>query len=256
MSVDETFEDRRLDYTLGGKRITLADFLASQRHLLAILKEIDVLATKREGGSLDFIIDDLRGGSASVNLIAEPKGEDTPVWAPGMVVNRFKTGIRHVIETGQRPEGFNEAAMRHAFDLTTILNVNGIEAFRVRLNGESVSLLPEMRKHVQEAKEGRHRALGSLEGRVEQMSVHGEGNLYYCTAYSFLSNEAVQCSFEPDLYARVHRYFGQPVVIRGVFNTRPNGEVTSMRMESIDLLLSDDELPTVEDLIGLFVDEA
>lgn len=254
MSVDETFEDRRLDFKLSGKRITLADFLASQRHVLAILKEIDVLATKREGGSLDFIIQDLRGGSASVDLIAEPKGEDTPVWAPSTVVHRFKTGIQQVIETGERPEGFNQAAMRHAFELTTILNVNGIEAFSVRLNGESVSLLPEMKKPVQEAAEGRYQALGSLEGRVEAMSVHGDG-LFSCTAYSFLSDEPVRCSFAPELYDRVYRLFRQPVVIRGVFNTRADGEVTSMRMERIDPLPSEDELPTVEDLIGLFVDE-
>lgn len=131
LASNEQFPDRVLPFQFDGRRITVADLLDATSRVLSILRDIDARMTGIQDGSLDWVITDLRSGSAVFEVIAEPKGEQTPIWAAPEVVQRFKRGMRHVVETGQRPEYFSEFAMRKTYELTNLLSTNGIEAFRV-----------------------------------------------------------------------------------------------------------------------------
>ncbi len=243
----EPFPNRILGFEFQGDRITMADLIKAADNLLGILREVDARAT-REGGTLDWVIRDLQYGSAVFEVEAQPQGEETPIWAPETVVRRFKEGMRQVIETGERPEAFSEAAMRRAYDLSASLNVNGIQGFKIRLDGEEVSLTPELKKRVKEALEGRYRAIGSIEGTIDAMSAHDEP--YFCTVYTLLTGEAVRCYFGPPLLPAVYENFKRRVSVRGTFTTRANGEVTSLRAVSIEPLDVSD-LPTVDEMIGI-----
>jgi hypothetical protein len=244
----EQFPDCIFDFKFDGTRITIADLLEAAGNLLGILREVDARATG-EGGTLDWVIRDLDYGSALFKVAAEPRGETTPIGAPEMVVRRFKRGMRHVILTGERPEEFTEAAMRRAYDLTALLNVNGIQAFRMDVDDdEEIAITPEMRKSVKDALEGRHRALGSIEGSIDALSAHDEP--YFCTVYTLLTGEAIRCYFGPALLEKVYANFRQRVIVRGSFTTRVNGEITSLRAVEIQPLDIDD-IPSVDEMIGL-----
>jgi len=141
--------------------------------------------------------------------------------------------------------------MRRTYELTSLLDQNGIAGFRVGLNGDTVRLTPEMRKPVKEALEGRYQAIGSLEGRIDGMSAHEPP--FFCTVYSMLSGEPVRCTFGPELLDKVWENFKQRVIVRGVFTTRPNGEVTGMRVSDVERLSDTDELPSVDDILGILV---
>lgn len=244
-----TFPDRVLDFQFDGQRITLATLVEAATHVLSILRDVDARATEREGGALDWVITDIRSGSAMFEVVAEPNAHDTPIWAPEVVVQRFKTGLKHVIETGERPEYFGDTAMRHTYELTTLFDVNGIVGLRVGKNADSIALTEWMRKPAKDALEGRYRAIGSVEGRIDGMSAHAPP--YACTVYSLLTGEAVRCTFGPELLDEVYRNFRKRVIVRGTFNTRANGEVTSMRISDVERLPDADELPSVDDVIGI-----
>jgi len=248
---NEQFPERILNFQFDGSRITMPQLLEAASRVLSILREVDARATEQEGGTLDWVIRDMHAGSAVFEVQAEPMGGATPVWAPEVVVRRFKAGIRHVIETGERPEYFTEYAMRRTYELTSLLDQNGIAGFRVGLNGDTVRLTPEMRKPVKEALEGRYQAIGSLEGRIDGMSAHEPP--FFCTVYSMLSGEPVRCTFGPELLDKVWENFKQRVIVRGVFTTRPNGEVTGMRVSDVERLSDTDELPSVDDILGILV---
>ncbi|HET7231585.1 MAG TPA: hypothetical protein VFJ16_16365 [Longimicrobium sp.] len=249
MASNETFPDRILPFQFDGRRITVPDLLDATARVLSILKDVDARSTGMEDGSLDWVIKDLRAGSAVFEIYAEPKGEKTPVWAPALVVDRFKRGIRQVIETGERPEYFSEYAMRRTYELTSLLHTNGIQAFRVGVNGDSVEIVPTMRKAVRETLEGRYRAIGSIEGRIDSLSTHEEP--YYCTVYTMLSGEPVRCYFPPHLLPSVHKHFRTRVTVYGTFTTRASGEVTSLRMSRIEPFPSDSEIPSIDEIIGI-----
>ncbi|HEV7589564.1 MAG TPA: hypothetical protein VGO40_15725 [Longimicrobium sp.] len=251
MEDSEKFPERILNFQFDGTRITMPQLLEAASRVLSILREVDARATEREGGSLDWVIRDMHAGSAAFEVQAEPMGAATPIWAPEVVVRHFKDGIRRVVETGERPEYFTEYAMRRAYELTSLLDQNGIAGFRVGLNGDSVRLTPEMRKPVREALEGRYQAIGSLEGRIDGMSAHEPP--YFCTVYSMLSGEPVRCSFGPELLAKVWENFRQRVTVRGVFTTRPDGEITGMRINDVERFPDVDDLPSVDDILGILV---
>jgi len=250
---NETFPDRLLNLEFGGKRITLSDLVAASSRVLGILSDVDARTSNAPGGSLDWVIRDLRPGSAVLEVYAEPKGGNnaTDPWLPAEVVRRFKSGIRQVVERGERPPYFGERAMQQAYELVTILNTNGIQAFRVGSNGDRVEITPELRKPVREALEGSYKAIGSIEGRIEGLSAHEPP--YSCTIYTLVTGEAIRCHFaDPTLLTTAYNHFKRRVTLRGVLTSRPNGEVTSMRVHSIDPFPEDDELPTVDDIIGIF----
>lgn len=247
--MDDAFADRALPLHFDGRRITLSDLMETASRVLSILREVDARTTGSEQGSLDWVIRDLRSGSAILEIMAEPKGEATPIWAAPLVVRRFKEGMSRIVATGERPEYFTEYAMRRAYELTAMLDPNGIEALHIGLNGDTVVLQPGMKKAVRDALEGRYRAIGTIEGRIDSLSAHEEP--YFCTLYTLLSNEPVRCYFGPELLDDVYENFRARVVVRGTLNTRANGEVTSMRLQGLERLPSDDELPTVDEIIGI-----
>lgn len=252
MEPHEKFPGRVLDFEFGGKRITLNDLLQAAARVVGILTDVDANTTKQSGGSIDWVIRDLKRGSAIFEVEAQPKAQvDERFWAPEEVVYRFKAGMRQVVERGERPSYFSERAMQHAVELTNLLNINGIDSFRVGYNGESVELTPEMKKAVRETLEGRYTAIGSIEGRIEALSAH-EPPPFYCTVYTVLTEEAIRCNFnDRDLLEKAYQYFRQRVTLRGVLNSRADGEVTSMRVTSIEPFPADDELPDVDDILGI-----
>lgn len=250
VAINETFPNRVLPFQFAGRRITVPDLLEATLRVLSILKDVDVRATGQENGSLDWVIKDMRYGSAVIEIYAEPKGENTPFGAAETVVDRFRSGMRHIIETGERPEYFSEYAMRRVSELTAILDENGIQAFRFGTNGDSFELKPSMRKSVRSALEGRYRSLGSVEGQIDSLSAHEEP--FFCTVYTSLTNEPVRCFFSPALLSDVYENFRRRVTVHGLFTTRADGEVTSMRASRIEPFPSPNELPTVDDIIGIF----
>jgi hypothetical protein len=247
----DQFSDRRLELKFDGRRITVADLLEAASRVLSILREVDARTTLREGGSLDWIIRDLNYGSAELVVEAEPQGETTPVWAPAEVPRIFAAGMRQIVETGTRPDAFSETAMRRAYELTSILSENGIRSFTVGRNGNGVSITPELRKPVRKTLEGPYLEIGTIEGYIDSISAHDSP--YSCHVYSVMSGEPVRCYFDPAHLDLVHALFKKRASVRGVFNTRANGEITSMRARSFERMPSAEELPTVDDILGILV---
>lgn len=246
----EPFPDRILRFEFGGERITLSDLIAASTRLLGILTDVDAKLTDQPGGSVDWVIYDLQPGSAILEVEAEPKGESTPMGAPAQVVRHVKAGMRQVVERGERPSYFSERAMQQAYELTALLNVNGIQSFRIGYNGDSVELNPQMRKTVRQTLEGKYRSIGSIEARIETLAGHEPP--YSCTAWTLLTNEPIRCNFsDPALLDIAYAHFKQRVTLRGLLNSRGDGEVTSMRVHSIEPFPSDHDLPTVDDIRGI-----
>jgi hypothetical protein len=249
LDANEAFPGRTIDLEFAGRRITLPQLLEASERLLGILIDVDARTTEKPGGTIDWVIADLRPGSAHITLEAEPRGEETPLWAPVEVVMNFKRGMKQVIERGERPPYFSERAMQRAFELTKILDINGIEAFRIGYNGEAVEITPGMKKAVKETLEGKYKAIGSIEGRIESLSDHDSPS---CTIWTLLTGEPIRCTFaDPGLVTLAHRYFKERVTVRGVLTSRADGEVTSMRARSIEPFPDDSELPTVDDILGI-----
>ncbi len=250
MDRDELFPERTLRLEFGGQRITLPDLIAAANRVLGILVDVDSNVSEEPGGTIDWVIRDLESGSAVLEVEAAPKGEITPFFAPAEVVRKFKSGMRQIAENGERPPYFSERGMQQAYELTAMLHINGIDAFRVGYNGETVEFTPGIKKAVKETLEGKYKAIGSIEARIDTLSAHEKP--YSCTAWTLLTNEPIRCFFsDAEVLSSAYENFKQRVTLRGILTSRPNGEVTSMRVHSIEPFPADEDLPSVDDILGI-----
>lgn len=244
----EPISQPTISLDLEGQRLPADDFLEAVRAFLDILRDVDIQTTSIAGGSLEWVIEDLSGGSAHLTVSPRPRGPKTPFGIGRTVANRFRDGVRQVASTAERPPFFSETGMRRALQLTALLKENGIREITFRVDGERVPVGQQLARNVRDVVEGTMHAIGSIEGRLETLSVHGRP---YFNVYDSVTGRAVQCSIPEELIETAHRAFNQRVQVRGLITTRPNGEVMSMRVREIATFPDPRSLPTVDDIRGI-----
>ena len=93
-----------------------------------------------------------------------------------------------------------------------------------------------MRNHAQE--------YGSVEGKLEGTVTHGKRRFFVCES---LAGRLVECHFADGIpLSDLLGAFGRRVSVRGTVHRRPTGEKVSLDVDSFRVLLSEDQLPTVE----------
>lgn len=102
LAMDKAFADRVLALQFDGRRITVADLLETTSRALSILREVDARTTGAEQGSLDWVITDLRSGSAILEIVAEPKGEESKRSASASTVRPSFCSPRYARRCGMR----------------------------------------------------------------------------------------------------------------------------------------------------------
>lgn len=233
---------------LAGAQIPLKQLTEAIDALHEILRDVDTAVTDRAGGALDWIVEDLSGGSAHVAIRALPKDEHTPVWAASQVVRAFTSGMQQIADRAERPKYFTEAALRKAQFLTNLSADPRVAEVSIRVNGSRISLNRELGQHVGELIEGKLQSIGSVEGVLKMVSTHGQP---YFNVYDAVTGRAVKCTFARDRLDEVKAALARRVIVRGTLQSRPNGEVTSLRLRELEIFEDESELPTVEMMRGI-----
>jgi len=93
--------------------------------------------------------------------------------------------------------------------------------------------------------------IGSVTGRLESLNVHERRE---ASVYNELDGDRVVVSFPEEDYVRVHAALRQRVEIFGVITEDADGRPMRLRLEDLERLPSDDELPTLGSLAGSIPD--
>ena len=228
--------------------VTLEALVQGAEALLSVLREIDAEATQRAGGSLNWIVKDLAGGSAHVQVSPAPKDEMTPLWAGRAVTQAFSAGMAQIARGGDRPKHFTDMALRKALALNSLLGSHGVRAVRVRVDGTQLDLTRETARKVKEVVEGSLRSIGSVEGKLETISVHGQP---YVNVFDSVTGYAVRCNIPHDMVDRARDALKKRVQVFGTIYSRPSGEITSIRVRDLEVFEDEIDLPTVEMMRGI-----
>ena len=90
---------------------------------------------------------------------------------------------------------------------------------------------------------------GSITGTIEGLNVH---NRFECTLYEQADGQRVSCTFPKELVDIVLSAIRKRVMVFGLQSFRPDRAVPhQVRIESIEILPSDEELPTLEEVRAL-----
>jgi hypothetical protein len=115
---------------------------------------------------------------------------------------------------------------------------------------ESQTLDAQFLANIEQMLGGIVRAIGTIEGRLEAVNVHGGVRHFY--VYDSLTGERVMCDFghrvasEQVGHALEHR-----VAVHGEITYRESGSVVRMSAQSLELFPPEEELPSSDDVRGI-----
>lgn len=93
--------------------------------------------------------------------------------------------------------------------------------------------------------------IGSVEGRMEGLTVHGRTAFFI---YDSLTGSRVECRCDRETLDRAAAHLGKRMIATGEIRYGTDGEVAKVLVESFDLL-GDGPLPQPEDMVGLLKDD-
>ena len=93
-------------------------------------------------------------------------------------------------------------------------------------------------------------AFGSLEGRLEALTVHGAIEFSICDS---ITNRRIRCDCSRETLDVAIKHFGKRVSVSGEIRFNARGEATSMKVDEVHPL-GTGPLPQAKDILGLFAD--
>ena len=97
----------------------------------------------------------------------------------------------------------------------------------------------------------KYRDYGSIEGKLQVISVRK--NLKF-VVYDDLSDQPVKCYFKSGITEEVVSAFDKRVSVYGLIMYKSQGEPYSVRVEQLKVFKEQDELPTINDVLGIMKD--
>jgi hypothetical protein len=241
----------RIELHLDGPHVSVSAFLEAAEALLTVVREVTESALGPSAKAVDWYISDLRASSAHLVARSEMRGKAR------LDDRAYKEALRHVrggltdLRTQAAiPPHFSDAALEAAGKLAAHSH-NGVGRIEVGIDNERVEVTQHVQANVTEVTKGKFRSMGSIEGTIEALSIHGQKRF---VLYDRQWGRAVKCSFDFDEHEIFDRLWNKRVLVRGIIWSRADGRPISIQVskpEDIYTFPPDDELPTASQVRGI-----
>ena len=250
LAMDGRGNEQRLGFSLSGEAVSVESFIAVAEKLTDLLRELETSMTG--GRALEWHIADLRTGSAHLAMrphTEAPRGVES---APPIIAAALD-GLAVVEDTAERPPHFSDRALRDAKSLVNAakrhegsLSVFGGDGAELR----QVPVSQRLAAHVDELLGAASVAFGSLEGRLEALTVHGAIEF---SIYDSITNRRIPCGCNRKTLDAAMQHFEKRVSVSGEIRFNARGEATSIKVDEVRPL-GTGPLPQAKDIRGLFAD--
>lgn len=248
---------------LDGDAISARAFVTKVNRFLALLREVDRTVTAesaetaadvRPEGSVTWVIESIRSGSpVTMTLRAAPASDTSAALAVAERLPRLITGglgqmtTQRAVETP--PPFFTLPALNEVHQLARP-SLDGLRGVSVSTSLEDeVTLTDWTELNAQQFIRARYEEYGSIEGMLQMVSVAGGAHF---TVRDTITGRAVECRVPPEQLDTVIRAFRKRVAVYGYIETNERGGILRIRMDDLELLADDNDLPTVEQVAGTF----
>jgi hypothetical protein len=163
--------------------------------------------------------------------------------------NVVTDGVRRLKASAERPAGFSDIALGALRDLAQLTSRGQI--LHLRSTRESVEITRQLIPTVERILSPEpYSTPGSVEGHLELVNVHG-GKRYFAV-YDDLTGQRAEVSFGDQVpLDDVARALGKRVEVEGEIVYRGSDEIVSVTASALRVFRPDDELPSIEDVIGI-----
>ncbi len=234
---------------LGGIAISADKFIKSVNSFFDIIDEVTVNIT----GKKKEIQWNVSVESGSANVIATPVALNGSPDLVDLTVDRIQQGIKTLEKKAERPANFTDTALRNIHDLAYIVDEKKQEfnsiCIWIKQKPQQISL--RSAANVDKIMGIKYRDYGSIEGKLQVISVRK--NLKF-VVYDDLSDQPIKCYFKSGITEEVVSAFDKRVSVYGLIMYKSQGEPYSVRVEQLKVFKEQDELPTINDVLGIMKD--
>lgn len=243
--------EKQLTMHINNKMLPIDRVYEAQKHFASILHEIDKATSGRKTFSVNWIITDARSGSYSVTVEGLPGSQDVTDRDISRQLEDLKNGLSLLRREPVRPPNFSDALLRSAKALATLPGINSVdissEAF-----GE-VTLSSEIALNIEKIIGAIYKSYGSVEGTLNVIDLR-EQPIFKIT--DPLTLETVECSFSREDLDTAKDALEKRVYVYGLLSSREDGTRVRISVDEIEILPSEEDLPSVSDVIGIWAGEA
>jgi hypothetical protein len=232
----------RLTLYLDGPRITAERFVRAVSAFFDLITEVaeSVEGRKRP---VKWIVT-VSEGSTQVHADPLPV---KPAVQVGLIATTVLEGVRTIERSARRPPNFSDYALRRVRDLGSVADGAEVERALVKLDRKAVSVRKDAVAHVDRILGVSVKDYGSIEGRLETISVRGGANL---AVYDVLTDRKIECLIAPAQLEDAWLALGQRVIVGGLIRYRKTGEPISIEAEHMQVL-SASEAISADEVYGI-----
>lgn len=195
----------------------------------------------------DLQVSKYRKGSLVIELSPHPR--DTNNAAVNRVTRTLSTGLAKLV-AGEHPDSFSPSALRHANKLAGKGKTeNG--AVIVTVANKSISCDMIFKPAAESELVDVNKSWGSVEGYLQMVTVRDKHRF---NLYEVLSDDRIECLFDPDLLDEVKESLNHRIVVYGMIHTRGD-IIKQVAVERIHRRPASKDLPGFAEIRGIFADD-
>ncbi len=231
-------------FTLDIPEITLNRLGELARDIAALLKEIqqDFLPEARVQWRVESI-----SMSSPLQLMSRPISRSESISVPNLedLSGVASSGLKLIQNQAVRPPYFTDTALERARDI--VARVRKLEGV---LSVDLTRLDEHVVANVNEVLGSTFSAIGSVEGFLERLNVHGTNRIF--NIYDPITGGQIRCEFGNRIPpGEVGRLAKKRVVVHGEIRYRDDGSIVNVLARSIDAFPEEADLPSADDVLGI-----
>jgi len=221
-------------------------FVAAARAFFGYIAEISKMAAK--DGEVPHWVVRVREGS---DLLALDPDTEFPTEAHRYVFEKAAYGVQALMEKGIEEAEIPEEALKHLSALSELTSgpMERRSSIRLWFQRNPVIVDATIASRIREDDRLGYNDFGTVEGIMDTVQDRN-GKLQFRVRDAALG-ETVMCQISEDQLADAFSTFRKRVEVSGVIHYRKSGTPISIRVERIERLPDDDELPGPEDVRGI-----
>lgn len=245
-----------LTINIEGSSISFEKFRKVQKELATIfneieqtllISEVESTLTKGKPPSVNWIISSVESGSIHLTLKGVPsekvKNKDI-----AKVISVIESGITTIAERPERPPFFSDRALKSTKALANLVKKD-VVMIELKINSHKVNFNKHLMANVDAILEGNYKSHGSIQGVIKTIDLSQKEPFF--RLFNLLKNQGIRCYFNSYLLDSIKNALGKRVSVYGLIISTKDGEKVSIKVEEMEVLPSEDDLPSIEDMIGI-----
>ena len=221
----------------------------------SILRRFDRAVSGKETGTMKWMVAGLKeGNSGTIELRSRVIRGETDFGV--QVGSLYIEAIDYIETQGEAPPDYDLDMLRDLQAMTHAFGRNGVDGLSVSMPDYNKDAVLSWRSDetLQNLTGVHYKTIGSVEGRVELVSLH-KGNRYF-NVYHAVTDKAVRCSLPEEREEAVIEDLKRKrrVIVSGEVSYNVEGRLLNVSVDRYRTLPDEDELPALEDSLGLAPD--